>query len=855
MKPSLNKLHKFFKLEAERDYDNRAVVGGLERMLEPWRVEAGSDGIAPELIEAVVSRLRDYSKLTPNSRAEALTGIWRRLQRESGDNLPSLPAMHVPDKEIPDRQQRATRTKDENTRTGTTRSKSSEEVSADQGIHEGDIPQEKSRKVESEELTKTTSTQTKAKEPPAALNASVKVLPGVGPRHAVTLSRLGLQTLGDMLYYIPRRYDDYSRLKPISRLWYGEDVTIIGSIDSIHTRSIRGGKMQLIEAIVSDGSGSIRVSWFNQPWIARRLQQHGQIVLSGKVEQYLGRLTMNSPEWEPLEVQTLHTNRIVPVYSLTAHITQRWLRKLMFQVVNYWAPRVADPLPDELQEEAEVVDLSTALQQIHFPDSHQDLNQARYRLAFDEIFLLQLGVLSQKRAWQERSAQRYEVSDQWLQDEIEKIPFALTKAQRQVVEEIRADLVSGRPMNRLLQGDVGSGKTIVAALGILIVTQHGAQSAIMAPTGILAEQHYQNMLKYLAVDGSSILQPNSIRLLVGATSESEKQEIRAGLEDGSIRLVIGTHALIEDPVIFNNLQLIVVDEQHRFGVEQRAMLRAKGENPHLLVMTATPIPRSLALTVYGDLDLSVIDEMPPGRLPIETSIFYPRERERAYNFIRSQVEQGGQAFIIYPLIEENEEIDTRAAVEEHARLQKEVFPKLQLGLLHGRMKAEEKDQIMSEFRDGKVQILVSTSVVEVGVDVPNASIIMVEGANRFGLAQLHQFRGRVGRGGQQSYCILIPDSPDSAENERLAAMAETNDGFILAERDLEQRGPGDFLGTRQAGYSQLRLINLADVRLIEKARRLAQKLFNTDPNLDLPEHSILLESLNAFWTSHQSDIS
>ena len=410
-------------------------------------------------------------------------------------------------------------------------------------------------------------------------------------------------------------------------------------------------------------------------------------------------------------------------------------------------------------------------------------------------------------------------------------------------------------MNRLLQGDVGSGKTIIAALGIMIVAQHSAQSAIMAPTSILAEQHYRNMLKFLAGDESAPLQPSAIRLLVGATPENEKREIRAGLQDGSIKLVVGTHALLEDPVSFENLQLVVVDEQHRFGVEQRALLRAKGENPHLLVMTATPIPRSLALTIYGDLDLSVVDEMPPGRQPIITNIFYPRERERAYAFIRTQIEKGGQAFIIYPLVEEREDSDTLSAVEEHARLQKEVFPKLRLGLLHGRMKAEEKDRIMAQFRDGEADILVSTSVVEVGVDIPNATVMMVEGANRFGLAQLHQFRGRVGRGSQLSYCILIPDSPDKAENERLAAMTETNDGFVLAERDLEQRGPGDFLGTRQAGYSELRLANLADIHLIEKARRLAQALFESDPFLNHPEHKILATSLQAFWSSHQADIS
>ncbi|MEN6408795.1 MAG: helicase-related protein, partial [Anaerolineaceae bacterium] len=356
-------------------------------------------------------------------------------------------------------------------------------------------------------------------------------------------------------------------------------------------------------------------------------------------------------------------------------------------------------------------------------------------------------------------------------------------------------------------------------------------------------------------DENSPLKPEEIRLMVGDTSEAEKQEIRAGLEDGSIRVVIGTHALLEAPVTFQRLQLAVIDEQHRFGVEQRAALRAKGENPHLLVMTATPIPRSLALTVYGDLDLSLMDEMPVGRLPIETHVLSPRERERAYSLIQAQVALGHQAFIIYPLVEQGEKEEAKAAVEEHARLQKEVFTNLKLGLLHGRMKPEEKDEVMAHFRDGEAQILVSTSVVEVGVDVPNATIMLIEGANRFGLAQLHQFRGRVGRGEVQSYCLLIPETEDAVDNERLAVMAETNDGFVLAERDLEQRGPGEFLGSRQSGFADLQLASITDVRLIEKAREQAQQLFTTDPDLQAPENALLAKTLKRFWREGKGDVS
>ncbi len=689
--------------------------------------------------------------------------------------------------------------------------------------------------------------------PRVALNAPITVLPGVGPRHGQTLSRLGLRTLGDMLYYFPRRYDDYTRLRPINRLFYGEEVTVIATVQSVVARPIRGGHSQIVEVIVSDGTGALRINWFNQIWIAKRMRAGMQVVLSGKIDQYLGRLVMNSPEWEPLEQQNLHTNRIVPVYPLTASITQRWLRRIMYQVVSYWGPRVQDPLPEYVLKDAGLTDLPNALFQAHFPDTADKLAAARHRLAFDEIFYLQLGVLRQKNAWQNRNARVYDTPDEWLQTQVQALPYPLTQAQQRALADVRLDLASGHPMNRLIQGDVGSGKTVIAALAMAMLARHGAQSAMMAPTSILAEQHYKSLLGLLCgaqnqpVSSPPVLTPNQVRLMVGATSETEKQSIREGLANGEIKVIVGTHALLEEPVIFKDLQLAVVDEQHRFGVEQRAILRSKGENPHLLVMTATPIPRSLALTVYGDLDITVIDEMPPGRQAVDTHVLFPRERERAYALIRGQVDNGRQAFIIYPLVEESENSDTPAAVEEHARLQSEIFPKYKIGLLHGRMNPEEKDQVMSMFRDQKLDVLVSTSVVEVGVDIPNATVMIIEGANRFGLAQLHQFRGRVGRGQDKAYCVLIPETADEVENERLMAMSETNDGFILAERDLQQRGPGEFLGTRQSGYSDLRLASLTDVSLIEKARKASQSVFQKDPELSQPEHRLVATSLQHLW--------
>jgi ATP-dependent DNA helicase RecG len=564
---------------------------------------------------------------------------------------------------------------------------------------------------------------------------------------------------------------------------------------------------------------------------------------------------MNNPDWESVDAENLHTNRIVPIYSLTEKITQKWLRNLMNQVITYWAPAVPDALPESVRSSAGIMTLGQALLQVHFPDSQEKLKAARERLAFDEIFYLQMGVLRQKKDWQAVDARRFEVTDEWLNARIAALPFELTNAQQRVLVEMRADLNAGRPMNRLLQGDVGSGKTVVAALAAGIIVSAGSQAAIMAPTSILADQHYRTFTSLLAGE-NGILQERQARLLVGDTSAGEKEAIRAGLADGSVKIVIGTHALLEEPVKFQDLQFALIDEQHRFGVEQRAALRAKGNAPHLLVMTATPIPRSLQLTIFGDLDLSVMDEMPVGRQPINTHVLTPQERERAYSLIRSQIEDARQAFVIYPLIDESEKIEGRAAVDDYEALSKEVFPELKLGLLHGRMRPDEKDQTMLKFREREYDVLVSTTVVEVGVDVPNATVMLIEGADRFGLAQLHQLRGRVGRGDAQSYCLLIPTHADATENERLQAMVESNDGFVLAERDLQQRGPGEFLGTRQAGYaSGLQMASLSDVKLIEKARAQAQTLFEQDANLSKPENALLAEAFGRFWGEGKGDVS
>ena len=842
MQPSLEKLRKFFRLEHENGYSNSAIIGGLAKMLDYWEGEARADNIQEEVIQAVVQRLRSYEGLTPQSRADALRGLWKRI----GEAYPE--AQQKP-RGMPQRRPEPVQAQGEAAGPAPRSAPPREEYAPP----EPRLQERQPRTAPPPRSEITPGAKTSAT--PAALDAKLTVLQGVGPRHAETLSKLGLQTLGDMLYYYPRRYDDYSQLKPIKDLFYGEQVTVIGTIQTVHSRPIRGGKATIIEVIISDGTAGLRLSFFNQPWLANRFKAGEAISVSGKVDQYLGRLVMNSPDWESVEVESLHTNSIVPVYSLTERVTQKWLRNVMRQVVEYWAPRVVDALPESTRTSAQLMTLPQALMQVHFPDSQEQLKAARERLAFDEIFYLQMGVLRQKIDWKSVDARRFPVSDEWLEARLQSLPFMLTGAQQNALKDIRIDLDSGRPMNRLLQGDVGSGKTVVAALAAAMITANGAQAAIMSPTSILAEQHYRNFVRLLAGE-NGVLQESQIRLLVGDTPEPEKEVIRAGLAEGSIKIVIGTHAIIEEPVAFQELQLAVIDEQHRFGVEQRAALRTKGTNPHLLVMTATPIPRSLALTLYGDLDLSVINEMPAGRIPVSTYVLRPQERERAFTLLRGQIKDGKQAFIIYPLIEESDKIDARAAVDDYETLSKEVFPDLKLGLLHGRMRPHEKDETMVKFRDRKYDILVSTTVIEVGVDVPNATVMLIEGADRFGLAQLHQLRGRVGRGSDQSYCLLIPTHEDAAENERLRAMSESNDGFVLAEKDLQQRGPGEFLGTRQSGYSSgLRMASIMDLTLIEKARLQAQKLFDQDAYLSQPENALLAEAFGRFWGDGKGDVS
>jgi len=805
------KLNKILKLEQSKGHRDEAVIGGLDKFVELWQSEVRAEtqaeaGVVAEAwITEITASLANYADKTEHERAEAVDRVLSQLDQIglSAQRAPIQPQAVRP--EAPTAQ--------------------------------------------------APSPSPPRPRPAAGLDAPVESLPGISSGFSARLRKLGIATVADFLYHLPHRYDDYRTLKPISRLEYGQETTIIGTIWETKTRPTRGGGT-IVSSIIADASGTIEAVWFNQPYLARQLRAGMQIVLSGKVDEHLGRLTLSAPAWEPLERDLIHTGRLVPIYPLTEGITSRWLRRLMKRVLDYWAPRLTDHLPQTVRQRAGLMDLSTAISQIHFPDSQETADQARRRLSFDEFLMIQLGMLRQRQQWQSEPGMPLPRDQALLEAFLASLPFALTVAQQRSLEQILNDMIQNCPMSRMLQGDVGSGKTVVAAAAILMAIAAGKQAGLMAPTEILAEQHYHSIAHLLEnAQDWGLNRPVSVVLLTGSVGRRERQEVYAAIASGEADVVIGTHALIQQGLDFHDLALVIVDEQHRFGVVQRATLRGKGASPHMLVMSATPIPRSLALTVYGDLDISIIDELPPGRQPIQTRWLLPRERERAYAFIHSQIAAGHQAFILYPLIEETEKVDAKAATEEYERLQQTIFETKRLGLLHGKMKASDKEEVMTQFRQGELDILVSTSVVEVGIDVPNATVMLVEGADRFGLAQLHQFRGRVGRSEHKSYCLLVSDatSPDQPQTkatwERLKAIEETQDGFVLAEKDLELRGPGDFLGIRQSGLPELRLASLSNVQVLEQARSEAQLMFSSDPTLSQPEHRLLAEKVTLFWQS------
>ena len=800
-------LCKILELECEKGYSDSAVFGGLDRFLQRWSGQTVESITAPQLLSRF-QKLRlvnsNYASLTKEQRKHWVSSVLSFLAEF------------------------------EHGKARTDGAKSPRVVSK---ISLARQPAVVSKSIDS----------------------SATCIKGISSGVAAKLKKLGVETVRDLLYFFPRRHLDYSQMKPISQLSEVGEQTIMANVWQARVTMLGGRRST--EAIVGDDTGNVRAVWFNNPYLSKTLTTNTRIVLSGRVSLFRGRYVFESPEWELVEDRELiHTGRMVPVYPLTQGLRPRQVRKLMKGVIDQWACQVEDFLPLELKERCNLLELPRAISQAHYPEDEESKDRARVRLAFDELFLLQLGVLSKKRAWQENQpGNSFSIKTPVLDTFIKSLPFELTTAQQRVLQELLADLQQSKPMSRLLQGEVGSGKTVVALAALLVAIADGYQGALMAPTEILAEQHFSTVCELLSrigpQDGEGYLRsypgilprPLTVALLVGDIDQARKRELHQRISDGDIDMAIGTHALIQKEVKFHRLGLAVVDEQHRFGVTQRSVLRQKGFNPHMLVMTATPIPRTLALTLYGDLDLSVIDQLPPGRQEVKTKWLKPAQRASAYAFMHRQVVSGRQAFLICPFVEESEFIQAKAAVAEYQRLSEEVFPDLKLGLLHGRMPATEKDEAMRRFRSGELDILVSTPVVEVGIDVPNATVMLVESADRFGLSQLHQFRGRVGRGQEQSYCMFLAENPSEIGRERLDIIEKTRDGFQLAEEDLRLRGPGEFFGTRQSGLPDLRMAKLSDVPLLEMARTEAIRLFQIDPRLERPEHHLLTKELARVW--------
>ncbi|MEI6627229.1 MAG: ATP-dependent DNA helicase RecG [bacterium] len=675
------------------------------------------------------------------------------------------------------------------------------------------------------------------------LSDKIGTLPKVSKPLAGRLKRIGLETVQDLLGYYPFRYEDFSQVSTIANLRPGMSVTVKARIELIGSkRSFRQHKM-ITEALVSDETGSIKIIWFNQPWIGKTLHVGEEYYFSAKVTGDMFDFYFSSPNYERVGVNNVSTARVAPVYSLTDGVTQKQLRHLIKAVISL-ADGVTDYIPAKVITENGLINLSLALKYIHYPPNQASLQRARERLGFDELFLVQTWSQMLREALNEKKAPAIKFLQAEIKELVNALPFELTIDQKKAAWEVFLDLEKERPMNRLLEGDVGSGKTLVAVMAMYNVALNKCQSVIMAPTEILAGQHFKTVQNFL----------RQYNLRVGLLTRTQrkineeevsKKEFLEKCEAGEIDIIIGTHAIIQDGVKFKKLALAVIDEQHRFGVKQRQSLKSKGFGiPHFLSLTATPIPRSLALSLYGDLDLSIIKEMPKGRQPIVTKVVAPVNRQPAYDFIAKQIEMGRQAFVVCPLIEASDKLGVRSATEEFEKLSENIFPKFHVGLLHGKLKAEDKEAVIKDFRANVIQILVATSVIEVGVDIPNASVMMIEGSERFGLAQLHQFRGRVGRGEHQSYCFLFSDANDEMNPlERLKYLAESNDGFYLAQKDLELRGAGQVYGYDQSGFADFKIANLNDLELIKRVQMAAKKFVAENNVSDWPLLSKKLHSL------------
>ncbi|MFH0764574.1 MAG: ATP-dependent DNA helicase RecG [Candidatus Omnitrophota bacterium] len=676
------------------------------------------------------------------------------------------------------------------------------------------------------------------------LNTPARYFKGVGPKRGELLSKLGIRTAGDILYYLPARYEDRSNPVPVKDLRPGEFQAVQGEIITAASRMTKTG-MALFQIAVTDTTGFVHAVWFNQPYLKDYFRKGVRVVLYGKVEM-MDKLQITQPEYEILkgdDTDSIHVGRIVPIYALTEGLGQRYLRSLIYSAVRSGVKLLKERLPTYLLAREKLVDVKFAVKNIHFPESFANLERAYARIVFEEFFMLQLALALKKKDIKfSRRGPGHKADGGLLESFRKSLSFELTEAQKKAIADIERDMCGGRPMNRLLEGDVGSGKTVVAAYALILTVENGFQGAMMAPTEVLARQHFIVLSELLMPLGVNIA------LLAGGIDRKAKSEIYAAVKEGKIDIIVGTHAVIQESVEFKSLGLAVIDEQHKFGVTQRSLLKQKGYNPHILVMTATPIPRTLALTVYGDLDISIIKELPKGRQAIATYWLEEEKRLDAYNFVKEELVKGRQAYVVCPLIEriQGSGFRVQGAEELFEKLKSGVFMNFNIGLLHGRMSSKEKERVMKDFRKGKIALLVSTIVIEVGIDVPNATAMLIENADRFGLAQLHQLRGRVGRGKHESYCILLADPKNDEAARRLKAIEETLDGFEIAEADLNIRGPGEFFGTRQHGLPEIRFGNiLKDFDIMERARREAFGIVGKDPDLAEDHHRPLKEALAA----------
>jgi len=893
MPSALETMVKILKLEREQGGKNAAVVGGMVAFVSSWQSQAREQARRAEqhiLIDEIIDILSAYETLADED--ERIIKINYLLDRVTNrapapkayrDRIPEWQEKLPPREEkAPAREWRQPRREHSDRRRasgprsgGHKRSYAYDSATYDEDFTGGpntsglDLPAMPSLE-RPPRLRRPQPTLEDILNAQRALDAPTTEVKGIGKKFAELLAQMDIHSIRDLLFNLPREYRDYTELLAIKDLPDNTESTVIATITS--TRVVPSQSGTDLVVVVSDGTGAISVRFFRQDYLAAKLQPGVQIVLSGKVTYFRDMKQMANPEWEELASENLHTIGIVPVYRMTKGLRPRLFRRTIKALVDEWTEKIPDPLPPSMLERTELADLGWALCQAHFPDGWDHRHHAQKRLAFDELLTLQLALLANRREWQSEPSPRLDIRDEFIEGFVaQAFPYELTGAQQSAIVAIQRDVASALPMNRLLQGDVGSGKTAVAIVALAMALRNGRQAAIMAPTGILAEQHYRAVseaFSRMSQDSQPV-----VALLTGALSASERESIYRGIADGSIDIVVGTHAVIQAGVDFYNLAIAVIDEQQRFGVDQRAALRGKGENPHLLFMSATPYPRTMALTLFADLDITIINEKPPGRQEIITKLIDPVARERLFGFITTRLEEGGQVFFIHPLVEESESLETVDATGAYERLT-QVFHRHRVCLLHGRLSAAEKDELMNDFAEHRYDVMVTTSVAEVGVDIANANIIVIEGANRFGLAQLHQFRGRVGRGESQSYCFLIPDRAAeidfdrihdlhggridgdelSVAEQRLAAVEASNDGFHLAEVDLRLRGIGELLGRRQSGHSNLHLIRQNYADLAELSQREARTLSEEDPALERPEHRILAENVRRLY-ANPGDIS